>query len=68
MAFVTHSMGGLLTRALLRTHADLAAKTIAAVHVFQPATGAPVFYTRFHTGTVVHAGCSRKPSAKGLSA
>jgi pimeloyl-ACP methyl ester carboxylesterase len=48
--FVTHSMGGLVTRAALKQSAGLAAKTLGVVHVVQPAHGAAVAYRRYFTG------------------
>ena len=47
---VSHSMGGLVTRAMLKQDAGLAAKAMGVVHIAQPALGAPVFYRRMFTG------------------
>jgi hypothetical protein len=47
---VSHSMGGLVTRAMLKQDAGLAAKALGVVHVAQPALGAAVFYRRMFTG------------------
>lgn len=41
---VTHSMGGLVARSMLHKRDDLQAKTLAVLHVMQPAHGAPIFY------------------------
>jgi len=47
---VSHSMGGLVTRAMLKQDAGLAAKAMGVVHIAQPALGAAVFYRRMFTG------------------
>lgn len=47
---VSHSMGGLVTRAMLKQDAGVAAKALGVVHVAQPAHGAAVFYRRMFTG------------------
>lgn len=47
---VTHSMGGLVTRAALRLIAGLESKVLCVVHLFQPVLGTPVAYRRFFTG------------------
>lgn len=49
---ITHSMGGLVTRAALRQFADLNQKVAAVIHVFQPVLGAVVAYRRMFTGAV----------------
>jgi peptidoglycan hydrolase-like protein with peptidoglycan-binding domain len=46
----THSMGGLVTRAALKSDSALAGKVAGVIHVVQPANGAPVAYRRFFTG------------------
>ena len=46
---VSHSMGGLVTRSAMQN--GLAGNVLAAIHVFQPATGAAVLYRRFFTGS-----------------
>ena len=47
---VSHSMGGLVTRAMLKQDAGIAAKAMGVVHIAQPALGATVFYRRMFTG------------------
>lgn len=47
---VSHSMGGLVTRAMLKQDGGLAAKAMGVVHIAQPALGAAVFYRRMFTG------------------
>lgn len=47
---VSHSMGGLVTRAMLKGDAGVAAKAMGVVHIAQPALGAAVFYRRMFTG------------------
>ena len=47
---VSHSMGGLVTRAMLKQDAGVAAKAMGVVHLAQPALGAAVFYRRMFTG------------------
>jgi hypothetical protein len=57
---VTHSMGGLVTRAAIRQaqnpvglagpSPDLTDKVLAVVHICQPAVGTPVAYRRMFTG------------------
>jgi hypothetical protein len=47
---VSHSMGGLVTRAMLKQDGGIAAKALGVVHVAQPALGAAVFYRRMFTG------------------
>ena len=49
---VTHSMGGLVTRAAIKISKELEAKTLGVVHVVQPVFGATVLYRRFFTGTI----------------
>lgn len=50
--FVTHSMGGLVTRTALKQSPAIAAKTLGVVHVVQPAHGAAVAYRRYFTGAL----------------
>jgi pimeloyl-ACP methyl ester carboxylesterase len=47
---VSHSMGGLVTRAMLMQDAGVAGKAMGVVHIAQPALGAAVFYRRMFTG------------------
>jgi hypothetical protein len=47
---VTHSMGGLASRSMLRQFAELRERCLAAVHGFQPVTGAPLAFRRMFTG------------------
>ena len=47
---LTHSMGGLVTRAALKACPTLAGKTVGVLHGVQPATGAPLMYRRLITG------------------
>jgi hypothetical protein len=47
---ITHSMGGLVTRAALKACSTLQSKTVGVLHGVQPATGAPVMYRRMITG------------------
>ena len=53
----THSMGGFVTRAALKSDkdegGDLETKVKGVIHVFQPITGAVVLYRRFFTGAVI---------------
>lgn len=49
---LTHSMGGLVTRAALKISSALQQKVAGVLHVVQPATGAPVLFRRFITGMV----------------
>lgn len=51
---VTHSMGGLVSRMMLRNpqHSQLSQKLLGVIHVVQPAVGAPVLYRRMFTGAV----------------
>jgi hypothetical protein len=48
--FITHSMGGLVTRMALKQCAALREKTVAVLHGVQPATGGPLLYRRMVTG------------------
>ena len=52
VVIVTHSMGGLVTRAALKGIPDLADKVLGVMHVVQPVEGAAVAYRRFFTGMV----------------
>lgn len=47
---VSHSMGGLVTRAALQQNPDIAAKLTGIIHVAQPVTGAAVLVRRMFTG------------------
>ena len=48
---VTHSMGGLVARAMLKQDSEgMAGKALGVVHIAQPVTGAAVFYRRMFTG------------------
>lgn len=47
---VTHSMGGLVTRAMFKRFDDITKKTLGVIHVTQPVDGAVAMYRRFHTG------------------
>lgn len=47
---LTHSMGGLVTRAALLKEAPWASKVIGVLHTVQPAIGAVAPYRRFFTG------------------
>jgi len=49
---ITHSMGGLVARAMLKRFSGLADKSLGVIHVVQPANGAAVAYRRFFTGAV----------------
>jgi len=49
---ITHSMGGLVTRAALKAKADIAKKILGVIHVVQPTVGAVVAYRRFFTGAI----------------
>ncbi len=49
---VSHSMGGLVTRACLKNNADVAGKLMGVIHVAQPVNGAPVLVRRMFTGAV----------------
>lgn len=47
---LTHSMGGLVGRALLKRAPDLSERAVGVVHIGQPAFGASVMYRRLFTG------------------
>ncbi|MFT6903792.1 MAG: hypothetical protein ACJAS1_000437 [Oleiphilaceae bacterium] len=47
---LTHSMGGLVSRAALKASSALQGKTTAILHGVQPATGAPAMHRRLITG------------------
>lgn len=50
---ISHSMGGIVCRSCLRENASgNSDKLLGVIHVFQPVTGAPVFYGRMYTGAV----------------
>lgn len=48
---LTHSMGGLVTRAAIKQSKELETKILGVIHVVQPVFGATVLYRRFFTGT-----------------
>ena len=50
---VTHSMGGLLARAVLAMIPDVAARVHRVVHLCQPCLGVPVMYRRMFTGALL---------------
>lgn len=47
---ISHSMGGMVTRAALHQHSDIAGKLTGIIHVAQPVTGAAVLVRRMFTG------------------
>jgi pimeloyl-ACP methyl ester carboxylesterase len=47
---ISHSMGGMVTRAALQQNPDVAAKLSGVIHVAQPVTGAAVLVRRMFTG------------------
>jgi hypothetical protein len=47
---ITHSMGGLVTRAAVHSVEGFSARVLGIVHVVQPASGGAVLYRRFFTG------------------
>ena len=47
---ISHSMGGLVSRWMLKQHPEMQAKAIGVIHVVQPAAGASVLYRRLFTG------------------
>ena len=47
---ISHSMGGLVSRAMFKQHADTQAIVSGAIHVVQPAVGAVALYRRLFTG------------------
>ncbi|MFO7567743.1 MAG: alpha/beta hydrolase [Enhygromyxa sp.] len=47
---ISHSMGGMVTRAALQQNPDTAAKLVGIIHVAQPVTGAAVLVRRMFTG------------------
>ncbi|MFV8754806.1 lipase/acyltransferase domain-containing protein [Nannocystaceae bacterium ST9] len=49
---ISHSMGGLVTRACLKNNAGVAGKAIGVVHIAQPVHGAAVLVRRMFTGAV----------------
>ncbi len=50
---ITHSMGGIVSRACLLDNASgNSAKLLGVIHIVQPAAGAPVFYRRMYTGAI----------------
>lgn len=51
VVFVTHSMGGYVTRRMLLDDKALGNKTLTVIHIAQPVRGAPVAYRRLIYGT-----------------
>lgn len=49
---ISHSMGGLVTRACLKNSADVADKLLGVVHIAQPVNGGLVLVRRMFTGAV----------------
>jgi len=49
---ISHSMGGLVTRACLKNNADVAGKLMGVVHIAQPVHGGVVLVRRMFTGAV----------------
>jgi len=49
---ISHSMGGIVCRSCLKENKTNADKLLGVIHIFQPASGAPVFYGRMYTGAV----------------
>jgi len=49
---ISHSMGGLVTRACLKGHPELAAKLMGVIHIAQPVDGGLVLVRRMFTGAV----------------
>lgn len=49
---ISHSMGGLVTRACLKNDAEVAGKLLGVIHIAQPAVGAAVLVRRMFTGAV----------------
>lgn len=49
---ISHSMGGLVTRACLKNNADVAGKMMGVVHIAQPVHGGVVLVRRMFTGAV----------------
>lgn len=49
---VTHSMGGIVTRAAIKVSKELEEKVLGVIHVVQPVFGATVLYRRFFTGAI----------------
>jgi muramidase (phage lysozyme)/murein DD-endopeptidase MepM/ murein hydrolase activator NlpD len=46
---ITHSMGGLVARAMLKNFSDISSKTLGVIHIMQPVNGAPAMYRLFWT-------------------
>jgi pimeloyl-ACP methyl ester carboxylesterase len=59
---ISHSMGGLVTRACLKDHQDVADKLLGVVHIAQPVHGGLVLVRRMFTGAV-----SSVDGGRGLS-
>lgn len=57
---ITHSMGGIVTRCCLKANPDLADRTLAVLHTFQPVTGAAVMYARFFNGAILEGGIANQ--------
>jgi pimeloyl-ACP methyl ester carboxylesterase len=49
---ISHSMGGMVTRACLKNNIDVANKLMGIIHVAQPVNGAAVLVRRMFTGAV----------------
>jgi pimeloyl-ACP methyl ester carboxylesterase len=47
---ISHSMGGLVTRACLKNNADVAGKLLGVIHIAQPVHGGVVLVRRMFTG------------------
>lgn len=52
VTLITHSMGGLVVRAALRSNPALNAQVEKTIHICQPSAGAVVLYRRLFTGLV----------------
>jgi muramidase (phage lysozyme) len=46
---ITHGMGGLVARAMLKNFSDISSKTLGVIHIMQPVNGAPAMYRLFWT-------------------
>lgn len=53
MILISHSMGGLVTRSVLKANKDLSDKVVGILHVMQPVVGATVFYRRTYSGNQI---------------
>jgi len=47
---ISHSMGGLVSRAMFKQYSDVQASVAGVIHVVQPAVGAVALYRRLFTG------------------